>query len=86
MPKHTSETAKDFDPIAQGQFARAKLVLQNTDLIVGRHDQLDWNEIEQSKHANMEWFWAGAQASAAYHANFLRVQIHPGWVQNVTNM
>ena len=43
-------------------------------------DKLDWNDVEFSTAANKEWFYNTSLAVGAFFLNFMKMEIHPGYL------
>ncbi len=82
MPR-AGRDVKDFDEVIQEQFAKARAVPFDTAEVIAGNKVVDWAEAESSQGANKEWFWCSALAAVAYFANFMEVEIHPGWRNKV---
>ena len=87
MPRTTmKEDMIDYDKTIQTQFQKAAEVPFLTEKVINNSALLGWNAIEESAGANREWFWNGMLAPVAFFANFLEVEVHPGWIGKVSRM
>lgn len=80
MAPRATSSQMDFDPIIQAQHAKAESVVYPVEQVVKACDAIDWNAFEISAGANKEWLWDALLPPVAFFANFMQVEVHPGWV------
>jgi hypothetical protein len=85
MAPRTQANTLDYDVHIQTQFCKATQVRFPGE-VIRRSALIDWNDFEASCGANQEWLWTGLMPATTFFANFLEVEVHPGWCSRVSTM
>ena len=79
-PKKFTESTMDFCPLMQKQCQSVQEIKWDQDNVMSKLDKLDWNGVELSTASNKECFYNNSLAVSAYCLNFMKMEIHPGYL------
>ena len=85
MAPKAKHDSLDYDVTIQKQHDSTSAVAFPDDIVESKA-LLEWDDIERSFGANSEWFFSALLPPVAFFANFLQVEVHPGWRGKVSRL